>query len=265
MPEIHVNGIDLNYETYGQGEPLLLIHGLGSSLRDWEKQIPEFSEHFKVIACDVRGHGRSDKPPGPYSIPQMADDVVQFIQALNISNLSIVGVSMGGMIAYQVAVTFPQMVRRLVVVNCTPELLIKSFKERLIMWQREIVVRIIGMRKMGEVLSERLFIKPEQAELREIFVERWSQNDPKAYLASMRALVGWSVADKLHNLTMPILIIAADEDYDFMGDKAAYLGRMPNAKLVVIEDSRHATPVEHPKQFNKLVMDFLISMHQHPE
>lgn len=259
MPKIHINGIDLNYEIYGQGEPLLLIHGLGSSLHDWEKQVPDFAKHFQVIACDVRGHGQTDKPPGPYSIPQMTEDIVQFLLALEISRLHIVGVSMGGMIAYQLAVSHPQMVKRLVVVNCTPELLIKSFKEQLIVWQREIIVRIIGMRKMGEVLSERLFIKPEQAELREIFVERWAENDPQAYLASMRALVGWSVADQLYKLTMPVRIIAADEDYDFMGDKAAYLDRTPNAELVIIEDSRHGTPVEHPEQFNKLVLDFLLN------
>jgi len=258
MPKIHVNGIDLNFETYGQGEPFLLIHGLGSSLRDWEKQVPEFSKRFRVIACDVRGHGSSEKPPGPYSIPAMTEDIVAFVQALKISRMYLLGVSMGGMIAYQLAVRYPQLVKRLVVVNCTPELLIKNFKEQLIMWQRELIVRIIGMHKMGAVLSQRLFIKPEQEEIRQIFVERWSENDPKAYLAAMRALVGWSVADQLHKLTMPVLVIAADEDYDFMGDKAAFLDRTPNAELVIIDDSRHGTPVEHPEEFNKLVLDFLI-------
>lgn len=257
MPNIQINDISTYYEAHGAGDPLLLIHGLGSSLRDWELQVPVFTEHFQVITYNVRGHGRSDKPKGPYSVPMFADDTVALLRALNFSAVNVVGISMGGMIAYQLAVSYPEMVKRLVVANCTPELLVRGINEQLIIWQRELIVRFIGMRKMGEVLSERLFIKPEQAGLRATFVERWAENDKRAYLASMRALVGWSVADQLHNLTMPTLVIAADEDYAFMGDKESYLHLMPDAQMTVVEDSRHATPVEYPELFNQLVMDFL--------
>ena len=146
MPTVNVNQIAMYYEIQGAGEPLLLIHGLGSSLRDWEKQIPVFQQHFQVISCDMRGHGRSEKPPGPYSLPMIADDVAQLMQALEIPRFDLLGVSMGGMAAYQLAVDFPQMVNRLVAVNCAPELLIRNFQERLILWQRELIVRLIGMR-----------------------------------------------------------------------------------------------------------------------
>jgi 3-oxoadipate enol-lactonase len=257
MPTIRVNQIEIYYEIYGKGEPLLLIHGLGSSLRDWEKQIPVFERHFQVIAPDMRGHGRSDKPPGPYSVSQISDDISQLMEALGIPRFDILGISMGGMVAYQMAVNFPHRIQRLIAANCSPELLVRSFKERLIVWQRELIVRLIGMRKMGEVLSKRLFIKPEQEELRRIFVERWAKNDKQAYLASMRALLGWSVVDRLDRLTMPVLVISADEDYAFIGDKAAYLEMMPDATLVVIDDSRHATPAEQPDEFNRVVLDFL--------
>jgi 3-oxoadipate enol-lactonase len=257
MPKIIVNQIEIYYEMYGSGEPLLLIHGLGSSLRDWEYQIPVFEKHFQVIACDMRGHGRSDKPPGPYSVSQFSDDISQLMLALGIPSFNVLGISMGGMVAYQLAVNFPQRVERLVAANCAPELLVRSVRERLIVWQRELIVRLIGMRKMGEVLSAQLFIKPEQDELRRIFVERWAENDKHAYLASMRALLGWSVVDKLDRLTMPVLVISADEDYAFIGDKAAYLEKTPNASMVVMDDSRHATPAEHPGKFNRVVLEFL--------
>lgn len=257
MPYFALADIRLYYEIHGEGEPVLLIHGLGSSVRDWEQQIPFLKERFQVIAFDVRGHGRSDKPPGPYSVPQFAADAAALVQGLGYESVHVVGISMGGMIAFQLAADFPACVRSLVVVNSAPELPVRSFADRLRFWQREWIVRLLGMRKMGEVLSRRLFIKPEQGELRRLFVERWAQNDPRAYLAAMRALVGWSVMPRLGEITVPVLFLASDEDYTFIGDKQAYVEKMKNARLEVITDARHALPVERPEEFNRSVLAFL--------
>jgi len=257
MPTMEIDNIKLYYEITGEGQPLLLIHGLGSSSRDWEKQVPVFSERYMVITFDVRGHGRSDKPRGPYSIPLFADDLASLMRKLGIAQANIVGISMGGMIAYQLAASNPELIKSLIVANCTPELYIQNLGERFQIWQRQLIVRLIGMRKMGEVLSQRLFIKPEQEEIREIFVERWSQNDPKAYLASTRALVGWSVVDQLSDMKFPTLIISADEDYPFFGNKERFAAMITGSEYVVIEDSRHATPAERPAEFNQAVMNFL--------
>lgn len=252
-----INGIQLYYEVHGDGQPLLLIHGLGSSSRDWEWQIPQLSEKYQVIAFDVRGHGRSGKPAGPYRMQQFADDAAYLLRVLGAIPAHIVGISMGGMIAYQLAVSHPEVVRSLVLVNCAPELPIRTLKDRLTMWQREMIVRLLGMRKMGEVLSKRLFIKPEQDELRRIFVERWAENDSRAYLASMRAVVGWSVVDQLSEIRVPTLVLSSDEDYTFIGEKERYAAQMPQAEMVVIEDARHALPAEKPEEFNQAVLAFL--------
>ena len=77
MPTIQINGIAEHYEIFGQGQPILFIHGLGSSSRDWEYQIDYFSKMYRVITIDVRGHGQSDKPPGPYSVPLFAADTAK--------------------------------------------------------------------------------------------------------------------------------------------------------------------------------------------
>jgi pimeloyl-ACP methyl ester carboxylesterase len=257
VPVIHANDINMFYEISGGGDPLLLIHGLGSSARDWELQVPEFSKKYKVITFDVRGHGRTDKPRGPYSISMFATDAAKLIREMDISPVHVVGISMGGMIAFQLAVSYPSLIKSLVVANCSPELYFKTLGERLQMWQRQLIVRLIGMRKMGEVLSQRLFIKPEQEDIREKFVERWSENDPKAYLASTRALVGWSVVDQLPDIEIPTLVISADEDYPFFGNKEEYASMIPNSEIVEIEDSRHATPAERPAEFNQAVLSFL--------
>ena len=104
MPTIHINDIDMYYESRGEGESLLLIHGLGSSTRNWELQVRYFANRYQVITCDVRGHGRTSKPPGPYSIRGFAEDVSGLLQALGIPAAHVVGISMGGMIAVAKAI-----------------------------------------------------------------------------------------------------------------------------------------------------------------
>lgn len=258
MPRLPLPDISLYYEVAGQGDPIVFIHGLGSSARDWEYQVPFFAPRYRVVVFDVRGHGRSDKPPGPYSVPLFAQDTAALIRALEVAPAHIVGISMGGMIALQLAVDEPALVRSLVVVNSGPELVVRTLQERLQILQRFLIVRLLGMRKMGEVLSKRLFPRPEHAQLRQMFVERWAENDPRAYREAMRALVGWSVADRLDAIRCPTLVIASDQDYTPVSLKEAYVARIPNAELVVISDAHHAVSAERPEEFNQVLLDFLM-------
>ena len=257
MAKLHSNDIDLYYEITGQGDPLVLIHGLGSSTQDWAFQVEEFSKHYRVITFDVRGHGQSDKPPGPYGVELFARDTAGLIGALEAAPAHVIGISMGGMIAFQLAVDRPDLVKSLVIVNSYPELVPRSLKDRLQVVQRFLIVKLLGMRKMGEVLAGRLFPKPEHAALRELFADHWAQNDPKAYQETMKALVGWSVTERLGEIEAPTLVVAADQDYTPLADKEAYTARLKHAELVVVEDSRHATPVEHPDTFNRILAAFL--------
>jgi 3-oxoadipate enol-lactonase len=257
MPKVRVNDIDLYYEISGQGQPVLLIHGLGSSTRDWEYQTTAFSALYRVAALDVRGHGQSDKPPGPYSIPLFTSDTAELIRSLDLGSAHIVGISMGGMIAFQLAIDTPDLVQSLVIVNSGPELIVRSLRDRLNVLQRSLLVRIFGMRKIGEFLSSRLFPKPEQEPLREMFIERWAENDRRAYSESFRGIIGWSISDLLNTIMCPTLVVASDEDYTPVSLKEAYVERLPRGELVVIEDARHAVTAERPEDFNKVVLDFL--------
>ncbi|HEY5730663.1 MAG TPA: alpha/beta hydrolase, partial [Anaerolineales bacterium] len=227
MPKLHANNIDLYYETAGQGPPILFIHGLGSSARDWEKQIPIFSKQYQAVSLDLRGHGISQKPPGPYSMSLFANDIAGLIEALGIAPVHVVGISLGGMIAFQLGVDHPGLLKSLVIVNSGPEAVVRTIKDRWQVFMRFAVVRLLGMRKMGEVLGARLFPREEQAGLREVFVERWAENDKRAYLNTLRAIVGWSVADCIHNINLPTLVVAADGDYTPVSAKEAFVGEMP--------------------------------------
>ncbi len=143
------------------------------------------------------------------------------------------------------------------IVNSAPEMIVRSWQERLALWQRLAIVRLVGMRKMGEVLSQRLFVKPEEETLRQTFVERWAENDKRAYLDSLRALVGWSVTAQLETIRCPTLVLAAEYDYTPVAVKEAYVAKLPDAQLVVIPDAHHALPVEKPRAFNQALQEFL--------
>lgn len=257
MPKRHIRDINLYYEITGEGQPLLFINGLGSSTRDWEKQVALFSKRYQVITFDVRGHGKSEKPPGPYSVQLFAADTAELIKSLDIDRAHVVGISMGGMIAFQLAINAPNLVKSLVIVNSGPEFVLRTFKERLGIFKRLLIVRLLGMRKMGMVLAKCLFPKPEHENLRRVLIERWAENDKQAYLNSLRAIVGWSVTDHLSTIKCPVLVIAADEDYTPVSFKEAYVAKIPHAELVIITDSRHLTPIERPDQFNEVLMTFL--------
>lgn len=257
MPTFRVRDVELSYQIEGQGLPLVLIHGLGSSARDWERQVPAFCEQYRVLTFDLRGHGQSAKPPGPYSISLFAEDTARLIQGLGLGPAHVLGISLGGMIALQLAVSAPAQVKSLIVVNAGPEFIVRTARERLMVLQRQAIVRLLGMRRMGQVLSKRLLPQPEHAELRRVFVERWAENDPRAYRASMLALVGWSVTEQLDAVRCPTLVIAADHDYTPVAAKEAFVRRLPRGELAVIPDSRHATPVERPEAFNDAVIEFL--------
>ena len=257
MPIIRVNDVDLYYETRGEGEPVLLIHGLGSSTADWEPQVAALAPRFQVVAFDVRGHGRSAKPRGRYSIPQFTDDTAALIRALGLGPVHVVGISMGGMIAFQLAVSAPELVRTLAILNSGPAMIVRTLAERLMVASRMVIVRLMGMRKMGEVLATRLLPKPEHAALRATLIERWAANDPGAYLAALRALVNWSVADRLPGITCPVLVLAADADYTPLSMKEAYTAQLANAELVVIPDARHFMTLERPDAVNQALAIFL--------
>lgn len=261
MPFQNVNGVDLYYEVAGQGgDPVLLLHGLGSSARDWEAQIAALSARYQVIAADMRGHGQSGKPPGPYSVPGFAADVTALMKSLSLESAHVVGISMGGMIGLQLAVDYPGMVRSLVTINGDAELVPRTPGDHLQIWLRRAILAILGMAGTGRFLSCRLFPRTDQVELRRVFVERWIENDPRAYSEAMRALLGWSVTDRLAEVKCPVLVIASDHDYTPLERKHRWLDRISGARLRVIDDARHAVTAEKPDEVNRVLLEFLSSV-----
>jgi len=257
MPKLRVNNTGIYFEVTGQGEPLLFIHGLASSSRSWKKQVPLFSQHYRVITFDIRGHGRSDKPIEPYSIELFASDIRELMRTIGISSAHVVGFSMGGMVAFQLAVDAPELVRSLVAVNCCPEGSMRTFNDGVECFKHMISLPLRGMRKKmpdGDKQKEPTSCAENQ---HQSIIQRMAVNNKLAYANAFGALIKWSVADRLADINCPTLMITSDADFVPVSVKRGYASKMPRAELVVINNSRHAPPRERTEEFNSILLEFV--------
>jgi len=262
MPYCVVDDTRLYYTERGAGEPLLLIHGLGSSSRDWAAQADHFAEHYRVLRVDLRGHGRSERGDGPYSIAQFARDVAVFLRKRDAVPAHVVGLSMGGMVAFELSAGAPQILRSLVVVNSVADMRLHTWHDVWFYASRRATVQLLGMRRVGQLLASQLFVKPSQENLRETFVRRWAQNDKQAYLWSVDAIMRWGVTDRLDDIDVPALLVSSDEDYTPVSAKERIAAQLPDAELAVVDDGRHALPAEKPSAFHEIVDAFLTRLGQ---
>lgn len=257
MPRTSIDCTNLYYEKTGQGQPLLFIHGLGSSTQDWAAQVDAFSTKYQAVTFDLRGHGQSDKPAGPYSIALFASDTAALLSKLGIESAHVVGISLGGAVAFQLAIDSPSLVTTLTIVNSAPAMAESAEQAKAEIDRRVNIVQQMGMRAMGEALAPNLFPGPDHEALRRIFVERWAENDPRAYIDSTLSMLDWNVTGQISSIHCPTLILSADQDYTPIAVKEAYARLMPDSKVVVIPNTHHAIPMEAPALFNAALMEFL--------
>jgi pimeloyl-ACP methyl ester carboxylesterase len=250
--------VDLIYGEAGSGAPLVLLHGLGSSRFDWAPQLAAFVSHYRTIAVDLRGHGESPKPPGPYRIAQLAADVALLLMRLDARPAHIVSLSLGGAVAQQLALDYPELVRSLVLANTSANFVSADWRQRLLGVKRFADVYLQGMDKVAADVADRLFPLLEQSPLRNEAVVRIASNDPKAYRACLWAIARFDVTCLLELIACPTLVIAGELDMTVpLASKQLLAQGIPNSKLVVIPKSGHATPVDQPEAFNSAVLGFL--------
>ncbi len=257
MPKLLVNNTGIYYEVAGQGEPLLFIHGLASSSRSWKKQVPFFSERYRVITFDIRGHGRSDKRMEPYSIELFAADAVELLGALGIDSAHIVGFSMGGMIAFQLAVEAPDLVRSLTAVNSCPEGSIRSFNNGVECFRQMLWLPFNGMKRRFQNNGSEPKPEAELEHTYQTLLQRMAVKNKLAYANAFGALLKWSVVDRLHTIKCPTLMLASDEDFVPVSVKENYASRIPRARVAVINNSRHHSPRDRTDEFNKTLLEFV--------
>ena len=250
----------MHYLDVGAGPPVVLLHGLGSSSHDWEYQIPVLSESYRVVAPCLRGFGDSEKPAGPHSVKTWSEDVVALIEHLGLGPAHLLGFSMGGAIAFQTAVDHQRLLRSMTIVNSLPSFELNHWKKYLMVLTRIAMARTLGMPRLARYVAKRMFPAPEQAELQRRMIERHSRNCRDSYVSAVNALAGWTVADLIHEIDVPTLVLAADRDYTPVAEKERYVEVMRNARLVKVENSRHVSHVDQSEALNRAVLDFLRSI-----
>jgi pimeloyl-ACP methyl ester carboxylesterase len=114
MPTLAINGATIAYEDQGEGEPLLFIHGIFVSKKQWQAQIDHFAQNYRVIACDLRGHGQSSATASPYSVSMFAADIIALLDQLGLKQVICCGHSFGGMVAQELTLSYPDRIKALV-------------------------------------------------------------------------------------------------------------------------------------------------------
>ncbi len=262
MPDLVASdGVDIHYEVFGRadGEPILMIQGLGTDSRGWAFQRLAFGRRFRCYAIDNRGVGRSGRPPGPYSLFQMADDAVRILDAEGVEAAHVIGASMGGAIAQIIGVLYAERTRSLVLA-CTAC--------RHHPWRRELLadwaaaVQEKGMAALGDDGLQWL-IGPRLRRRFGLWLNLLArillQSPPDPFVAQVDAILDMSdeLRFELSGVTVPTLVITGSQDaLTPVGDAEELAELIPHARLVIIPRAAHGLMVETPNAFNAAVLEF---------
>lgn len=251
MPFYHNrHGLRLHYEWENRdapGTPILLLHGLGQSTASWRLLCDNLPGEHPRLLVDTRGHGQSDSSPGEYALREVSEDLIDLLNQLQLVRVHVIGLSMGGMLAFDLAAIFPRRVASFTVINSGPAVPNK-LPVKLLYWQRSRAINKHGLSFLANKIAANLFRVDNSEPLQELYLQDVAKISEEDYLKALRSFIGWSVARHLPHINIPALIIAADQDYTPVKAKEKYVALMPRARLEVIANSGHGTPLEHPKQ-----------------
>jgi 3-oxoadipate enol-lactonase len=261
VPHVQANGQRLYYERHGEGEPLVCIMGLGGDVSGWRSQVPVFSRQYRTIVFDNRDVGRSSYAEVPYAIEDMAADAIGLADGLGLGRFHLIGISMGGAIAQQVALAQPERVTTLTL--CVSYAAVGRWGRDRARLQAEAAADKSDEALLEELmlltLSEAIYETTEDLPaLREFVLSYPYRQRRDGFIRQIRAGATHEARDRLSDLTMPVHVIGAEQDLLVPVWKSRQLAELiPGARLSVIEGAAHAVNVEHAREFNALVLEFL--------
>jgi 3-oxoadipate enol-lactonase len=237
----------------------VLVHGLGGTGADiWKHQIPDLAREYRVVSYDLRGSGRSEVSPGPYSIGLLCDDLRTLVDALGLGRVALVAHSMGGSIALTYAARYSGDVSALVGVGAPAEF---PDQARAGLETRARTVEADGMRAVAETVATNgvspTFREGDPQGFQE-FIAMLEANDPQGYAAQCRALVGLDIANQLAEIRAPALLLSGDRDgVSPPAVTEANAGRIPGCAFRIVQDCGHLLPWEKPGDLASAAWPFL--------
>lgn len=258
MQRFAVNGVRIAFREEGRGDAILLLHGLGGSHDDWRLQWPEFAKRHRVIVPDLRGFGASGRRE-PFTIQQHARDMLALLAALEIPRAHVVGLSMGGAVAIEMALVKPAAVAALVLANTAPGFRLTDWERRRMAWLRALVALLLGVGAVARLTGRGFFPKRGQGRLRRRLIRRASGTSRWVYLATLRALTRWNAESRLGSVRAPTLVLGAEFDMTTTAEKRRWAARIRGARVIELPGSRHHSEQDAPERFNREVLGFLRS------
>jgi pimeloyl-ACP methyl ester carboxylesterase len=264
MSQVKVDGITINYDVQGEGEPLLLIPYLSADHACYAFQLPAYTEHFSCVAIDLPGSGESDKPPGPYSTEGYADQVAAFLGAIGIEHIHVAGVSLGAAVGMHLAVRHPGRVRSLSLHSAwdTSDLYLKTVVElwRTLASSLPTAADVVIQGIFPLCFTPEMYVnRPEFVDTLVDFVRSRPAQPLDAFLAQTDAAVAHDVSPVLGEIDVPTLITVGAHDLVCSTRFAERLNsRIGGSQLVVFEHLSHGGLHEDPETFNRTTLDFLL-------
>ena len=251
-----VNGTELNYELHGKEGAawLILSHSLACTVRMWDPQIAAFKDRYRILAYDMRGHGASAAPAGPYTLDMLADDVLGLMKELGIKRGTFIGLSIGGMIGQMLALKSPAFFDRMVLADTghtqTPDML-KQWEERIRIAKGE------GMKALVASTMERWFTPPfRNTPAAKKIAELIERTPVNGYVGCGQAIMKLNTTARLKDIKLPVLAITGEQDAAAAATR--YIGEnVPGAKFVSVPQAAHIANVEQAERFNQALRDFL--------
>jgi pimeloyl-ACP methyl ester carboxylesterase len=261
MPTIEANGQTLYHEVHGEGEPLLCVMGLSADTLAWAMQVPAFSARHRTVIFDNRDVGQSSLCDDPYEIADMARDALALADGLGLDSFHLLGVSMGGAIAQELALAAPERVRTLTLAvtfassGAWGRALSRTWGGRVQQMSRE--QRVDELMLLN--LSEEFFENEQMVSwLRGMMLENPHPQPAEAFARQLDASSRHDARARLGSLSMPVHVIGAERDILVPVWKSRELAELiPGAELTVIEGSPHGANLERAEQFNGAVLDFI--------
>jgi 3-oxoadipate enol-lactonase len=256
MPFFRDDESSIHYLERGRGEPLLLIHGLGCSGAAWAFQVAALEHRFRLIIPDLPGSGHSSPPRSEYTIEGFAHAMWRLMDHLQIHETNIVGFSLGGAVALEMASLRPNCAPKLGLINSLATYQPRDLRKWLETYLSATIVRMVGMPRAACLMAARLFPEPWQRAMREHTARVMGSVPANSYLGTGLALARWAILDRLDGLTSRVLLIAAENDFTPLAEKRE-LAQKLKAELVVVRGSRHGTPFDSVEATNASLLALL--------
>ncbi len=259
MAFVENQGARIYWDEQGHGAPLLLIMGLGYTSHMWHRTRPALSQRYKTIALDNRGVGRSDVPPGPYPIALMASDAAAVLEAAGAESAHVFGVSMGGMIAQEFALQYPNRVRSLVL-GCTaaggPTAVRADAEATQMLMTRDKMTPEQALEAPVPFIYDST--TPRQRIDEDLAIRRPWLPRPEAYTPQLQGIISWESYSRLSGVTAPTLVIHGENDRLVPpGNGKLIAQRIPGAKLVMIPHASHLFTTDQPEAAQHAILEFL--------